>query len=227
MKLKSNAQRAKNAILLTWIVLGLTVISLFSSYMQYDLLQIAVNDGYITEEQANANDNREAFIGIVLGIASIVFLIIFIMWFRRAYYNIHQKLNSRRLTFSEGWAAGAWFVPIINLFRPYQIMKELYYETKKLLTDKGYTVSYTTNCLGWWWALWIISVIIGQVLFRTWLKQPETLDEFISATTLDMVSSVVEIVLAIVTIKVIKDYSLVEPLLFEINDENEKTIVGE
>ncbi|MDR1199440.1 MAG: DUF4328 domain-containing protein [Prevotellaceae bacterium] len=222
MKLKSNVQRAKNAILLKWIVLGLTVISLFSSYLQYDLLQIIANDGYITEEQANANDTREALISIVLAIARIVSIIIFIMWFRRAYYNIHQKVNSRRLTFSEGWAAGSWFVPIINLFRPYQIMKELYYETKKLLTDKGYTVNYTTNFLGWWWALWIISVIIGQILFRTWLKQLETLDELISATTFDMVSSVVEIVLAIVTIKIIKDYSLFEPLLFELTDDNKE-----
>jgi hypothetical protein len=220
MKLKSNVKRAKNAIVLIWIVLGLEIISLFSSYLQYDLLQSIADGAYLSEESATANDNREAIINIIYGIAHIVYFIIFIMWFRRAYYNIHQKVGRRRrLAFSEGWAAGCWFLPIINLYRPYQIMKELYYETKKLLTDNGYTVNYTTNYLGWWWTLWIIR---GFIQYYGWLQQPETLDGFISATTIDMVSTIVEIILSIVTIRVIKDYSLVEPLLYEINDKNEE-----
>jgi len=99
--------------------------------MHYDLLQTVANGGLIYNKTAT-----KAFFKIELILCTIYFIfysisvITFIMWFRRAYFNLHQKVN--HLSYSEGWAAGSWFVPIINLYRPYQIMKEIYIETKKL-----------------------------------------------------------------------------------------------
>lgn len=46
-EIKPNGQRAKVAIILIWIMLVLEVISLISGYLQYNLLQIAVNGGEI------------------------------------------------------------------------------------------------------------------------------------------------------------------------------------
>ncbi|MDR0666202.1 MAG: DUF4328 domain-containing protein [Campylobacteraceae bacterium] len=135
-KLKPNEQRAKKAIILIWIVLILEIVSFISSYMQYDLLQTFANGGYISPEAADANDNREQIIGIFCLIAYIISAVTFIMWFRRAYYNLHQEADS--LLYAEGWAAGSWFIPIINLYRPYKIMKELYVKTKELLQKRGF-----------------------------------------------------------------------------------------
>jgi hypothetical protein len=41
--LKSNAQRAKIALTLVWIVFGLEILALFSGIVQYNLLQKAAN----------------------------------------------------------------------------------------------------------------------------------------------------------------------------------------
>ncbi len=135
----------------------------------------------------------------------------FIQWFRRAYYNLHQKIN--HLSHSEGWAAGAWFVPILNLYRPYQIMKELYRETKNLLVTNEISISrnFSTGTLGWWWALWITGNILGQFVFR-YSMRAETIDELTTMTIARMVSNIVGIPLATITGKVIKDYSNIEPL---------------
>jgi hypothetical protein len=219
-QLNPNGQRAKNAITLIWVVLVLEIIMLISSYFQYDLLQIAKNGGEISMEAADANDTREQIIGIIYSIAFIISTVTFIQWFRRAYFNLHLKVNN--LSHTEGWAAGSWFVPIISLYRPYQIMKELYQETKGLLTRKGLIVSeeYSTSYLGWWWTLWIINNIIGQIIFR---YPSETIDELIGGTVASMIGSVIGIPLALITIKVIKDYSDIEPLLNEIKDEEEIT----
>ena len=81
--------------------------------MQYDLLQTVANGGFISDEAVEANDTRESFLGIIYLIAYIISGITFIMWFRRAYFNLHQKVSW--LNHSEGWAAGCWFVPIVNL----------------------------------------------------------------------------------------------------------------
>jgi hypothetical protein len=220
--LKPNGQRAKNAITLIWIVLALEIVSLISGYFQYDLLQTAANGGEISTETATANDTREQIIGIIYLIAFVISAVTFIQWFRRAYYNLHLRVN--HLSQTEGWAAGSWFVPIVNLYRPYQIMKELYQETKELLTKKGLSINenFTTGSLGWWWTLWIINNIIGQFVFRYSMKA-ESIDELTISTVASMVGNVVGIPLALITVKVIKDYSNVELLLREIKDEEETT----
>ena len=220
--LKPNGQRAKNAITLIWIVLALDIVSLISGYFQYDLLQTAANGGKISIETAIANDTREQIIGIIHFIAFVISAVTFIQWFRRAYYNLHLRVN--HLSHTEGWAAGSWFVPIVNLYRPYQIMKELYQETKELLTKKGLSINenFTTGYLGWWWTLWIINGIIGRFVFNYSMKA-ESIDEWTIITVASMVGNVVGIPLALITVKVIKDYSKVELLLREIKDEEETT----
>jgi hypothetical protein len=221
MELRNNEKRAKNAILLIWIVLALEIVSLVSSYLQYDLLQTAANGGYLSESEAEANDSREQIIGIIYLVAYIISGITFIMWFRRAYYNLHQKIST--LSYSEGWAAGSWFVPFVNLYRPFQIMKELYVETKELFTNNGLAekVGYTTAYLGWWWALWIINGVLGQIVFRSSLNADD-IGELLNITGISIVSSITGVIAALITIKVIKDYSSVEPVLFEI-EQNEIT----
>jgi hypothetical protein len=218
--LKDNGQRAKNAILLIWILLALEIVSLISSYFQYDLLQTVANGGDVSMEQLEANDTREQMIGIIYIIAYIISGVTFIRWFRRAYYNLHQKVT--QLSFSDGWAAGCWFVPVVCLFRPYQIMKELYQKTQKVLTKREVTITekFSTNFLGWWWALWIISNYVGQFLIRYTLKV-DTLDGLITSTVVSMAAGIIDIPLALITVKVIKDYAAVEPVLSELRDDVE------
>ncbi len=153
-------------------------------------------------------------------IAYVVSAVTFIRWFRRAYYNLHLRVNG--LSFSAGWAAGSWFVPILNLFRPFQIMKELYVKTKDILILNGMNLKneFSTHLLGWWWALWIIDGVLGQFVFR-FSRTAESVEELTTLTITSMTSNVIEIFLSLITIKVIKDYASQEPLLFNLRDEVE------
>lgn len=150
--LKPNGQRAKNAIILIWLVLVFEIVSLISGYFQYDLLRVSAMGGEISLDTVTANETSEIVVGLLSAITYIISAVTFIQWFRRAYYNLHLKVNF--LNYTEGWAADCWFVPFINLYRPYQIMKELYEETDELLSKKGISVNQTfsTTLLVWWWA---------------------------------------------------------------------------
>ncbi|MBP9068538.1 MAG: DUF4328 domain-containing protein [Bacteroidia bacterium] len=216
--LRPNAQRAKNAITLIWIVLVIEIFALASSVLQYFLLQEAANGELISEENAKANDLREMAIGIIYTIAFIISAVTFISWFRRAYFNLHLKVSG--LSHSEGWSAGSWFVPIISLFRPYQIMKELYVQTKGLIIKNGLAPygNFSTQNLGWWWAFWIINNFIGQFIFR-YSRNAESIDQLTVVTIASILNNIVGVPLALLTIKVIKDYSEMEKLLLEIKDE--------
>lgn len=207
-----------------WIVLAMDIVALVSGYFQYDLLNEVDSGHSISMDTATANDTREQMIGIVYFILFVISAVTFIQWFRRAYYNLHIKTPA--LSFGEGWAAGSWFVPIISLYRPFQIMKELYRVTGLLLEGKGLLApgGLSTSTLGWWWALWLISNLMGQFVFRFTLNA-ESLDDLITATVAGMVDNGIGIVLAVVTVNVIRDYARVEPLLLELKEE--EIVAGE
>ena len=211
--LKPNQKRSEIAITLIWICLIVNLISLFSSYLQYELLTQLSNGVEIANYKLEQNDSREQLLGVVTLIVSIISAVTFIQWFRRAYFNLHSLVPN--LTYTEGWAAGSWFVPIIGFYRPYQIMMELYNKTiarleeTKLIDNQSYDVSFVKV----WWVLWIIVSIIGRVVYKN-ISEAETIDKFIDYTVFSMVQSILYIPLSILTIKVIKEYSNFENLLF-------------
>jgi len=215
--LRPNSSRAKTAITLIWVVMALEIISFISGLFQYDLL-LSLEDGLsFSESELASNDNREQAIAVLFFIASVISGITFIQWFRRAYYNLHQRVDN--LSSSEGWAAGSWFVPIICLFRPFQIMKELYIETNFYLVSKGAALKreLSPSYLGLWWTLWIISNIIAQIIFRS---SADTISQIIGMAFLGLVGNVVGVILAFVTVKVIKDYAEAEMILFELKEDD-------
>jgi hypothetical protein len=218
-QLRQNTSRAKAAIALIWVVMGFEIISLISGYFQYDLL-LTIEDGInVSATKIAANDIREQSIAWLMVLASIVSGITFIQWFRRAYYNLHQRCEY--LMYSEGWAAGSWFVPIICLFRPLQIMRELYEQTNYYLLSKGAQLKreLTTGVLGTWWTLWILNNVLGQIVFRMSVD-PDTFGQIKAASMLGMVGNILGAILCVVTVKVVKDYSEAETVLFELKEEN-------
>ena len=216
--LRPNEQRAKNAILILWVILALEIASVISGYLQYELLSVVADGGYITDEEADANDTRELIILVLYMLAYITSAVMFIQWFRRAYYNLHQKVGG--LSYTEGWAAGAWFIPIANLYLPSKIMHELYEKTERLLKshnlDNGYNLS--TTVVSWWWLFWVITNIGGRIVFQI-SKGAEEVDEFILSTVAQLIVDTISIPLIFLAIFTIKNYAYAEPLLWQLDDE--------
>ncbi len=211
---RPNKKRAVIAQNIIWIILVLEFISIYSSYLQYNLLNSFQNEGFISEQMANNNDLREQVIAIVFFIFTIVSGVTFIQWFRRAYFNLHNRFSN--CEFTDGWAAGSWFVPIVSLFRPYKIMKELWVKTNKILKKRseGQFIFTKTSILGFWWTLWLIYSYIGNYVLRISFKA-DTIESMLGATVGDMVMSVFGIPLALITIKIINTYSKNEDLLYK------------
>lgn len=211
--LKNNKLRARNSTILSAIIFILSVISIISDLMQYALLNSEIG---FTVEEGEENDLRQQIIAIFIFVAYILSYTFFIMWFRRAYFNLHQKINY--LEFSEGWAAGAWFVPILNYIRPYHIMKELYVETENYLVKNktNYTKTLNLSLIGIWWASWIIVSIFDRISYRL-NTNSETIEEMSTATLFSIVNEFITLPACILAIKVIKDYNKVENALFEQN----------
>jgi len=216
--LKPNENRVKYVLIAISIVLFLDLVSAVSGYFQYQLL-MDLKDGIFTpEEVLENNDLREQIIGYFYIVAYIASVVFFILWFRRAYFNLAVRTGNTQ--HSEGWAAGSWFVPIISLYRPYHIMKELDEETSELLsTATKKEVATNTFIIGTWWTLWIVTNYVGQYLFKKILKG-ESLQDYIDLTLLDIVNSCLGIPLALITVYMIKNYANKETAL--VAEENKK-----
>ena len=85
-------------------------------------------------------------IGIISGI-------LILMWIYRANYNARQ-LGASDMSFTPGWSIGWYFIPIANLWKPYQAMKEIWKASSSPQNWSGQSVS---SLLPWWWFFWIIN----------------------------------------------------------------------
>ncbi len=202
---KDNKQRAKTAIILIWIVFAIEIVSIISDFFQYQLLQ----SGNISTGEASSNDSRQQLIAGIYFIAYIISGITFILWFRRAYFNLH--LISRNLKYTEGWAAGGWFVPILNLWYPYTIMRELFTETFSFFNKNNSNSedTFKLSIIGWWWALWIIASFFAY-LGANLLSKSNNISGISSGTLVQIFSSVISCIGAIIIVRIIKKYSEME-----------------
>ena len=221
--MKPNNKRAKIAEQLIWIVTGLQMAFLISTFLQYLLLKNISNGVFTSIEQANFNDMRQLIISVMYSIAFIVSAVTFIQWFRRAYYN--QEILFVHMGTTNGWAAGAWFVPIMNLFKPYQMMKELYFNAENRLVDNGLETEKKNRftIIGSWWTMWIVLSISNRILSAV-SNNSQVVDVMIGASIFSMVLSFLFLPLGILAVKTIRNYNEMELKLMDSQDGNQPAL---
>lgn len=226
--LKPNERRGKAAMTLIWIIMAICTIMVAASAIDVFLLIQYSHGLEISEFAINISDSTLNIGGYFFIAAYIISAITFILWFRRAYYNLHILIGSTE--YGNGWAAGSWFIPIANLFIPYNIMKELYEKTDQYLfvdDNEDYTENrLTTKYIGRWWALWIISNISFRIINKV-MEMVQTLDAIIISRTIYTLSLLLFIILAFITIIVIKDYAEVEKRLYAIKQNPDNYFLKE
>jgi hypothetical protein len=189
----------------------LSVTSIISSTMQISFLQKVQNEYYESEsemeEAAISNEMRHAGIGFAwLGVYAVTGIFI-LVWIFKAHKNAIDFGIKKQ--FTPGWAVGSFFVPFINLLRPYQAMIEVYSCSKspsgwdpENKLNMNYLLKKPPVFMRVWWALWISATGFDQLLFR-W--DPELIEDFIKYQYCEIVSSLCHVILVISFIHVIKE----------------------
>ena len=149
------SSRARNAEYAIFAYIGISAIVLV-----FELLELA---GIVDLMSLTPGPLEEAY-----GLAAILMLVIFIgsvvlvsMWIYRAHANLRDR--GIEMETSPGWAVGWFFVPIMNLFKPFQAMRELWSESHFESDSYGDPAPGT---IGTWWGLWIVGNILSNVSLR-------------------------------------------------------------
>jgi len=114
-----------------------------------------------------------------------------------------QRLGASQLEFSPGWSVGWYFVPIANLWKPYQAMAEAFRASRSWAGPRnGWKRLRVPVIVPLWWAAWITSSIVDQVSTRLTLRA-STAEEWARASVSDVVAGLVSLVLGAVAIVLI------------------------
>jgi heme/copper-type cytochrome/quinol oxidase subunit 2 len=109
-----------------------------------------------------------AFFAVLICVSiMIISLVIFLIWFYKAYSNLYRQ---KPLKYKKKWAILGWLIPVINLYLPYLMIKEMYLNiavlTNNPLAHESVKKLTTVNIL---WALyillWILDIVYYAVIY--------------------------------------------------------------
>ncbi|QDS93743.1 hypothetical protein FF011L_25160 [Roseimaritima multifibrata] len=195
---------------LTWwarISLWLTAVSVLV-FSLTDLIANFTVAGY-REGEFDLDNGTILFLVVLLALSAlgIVFLMLsniiaIPMWMYRANANV-RALGTQGVTYTPGWTAGYWFIPFLNLIRPFQAMKEIYQASAAdptATTHDAWKLPDAPSYIGIWWGTWIIGNILARVESR---MVDSEMVELPLLATVSVVGTILTIVSALLAAKII------------------------
>ncbi|MBL0748701.1 DUF4328 domain-containing protein [Nocardioides baculatus] len=129
--------------------------------------------------------------------------ILFIVWTYTAHHS--ARMDRSVMRHGSGWAIGGWFVPLLNFWRPLQVVLDI---RRGATGDEELPV---TRTLGWWWVTFLVSYATSMIAgfhYRASESDDEggqLLDHFAGAATWEQWSSVINIVCAVLAVRVVSE----------------------
>ena len=191
----------KVALFILWASFAAVAYNIYSEVQELalidDLEQLdAAGVEYYDEEtsaRVDANDERQRHAMFGYLAAVVLSTIVLLIWTSRT-NRACRDLGARGMEFTPGWAWGFWLIPILNLVKPFQIVRELW-----TTTDPDGRASPLVGC---WWIAWLGSGFVARFAARD-LPADATLEDFRHADHANLLSHGVDIIAFALTIVVV------------------------
>jgi hypothetical protein len=172
--------KAKWAIGTCIVALVMQIALLGSSALQLAMLYPAQQVGGIDDATANSNDTRQMAIAVATRVAEIAALIALLFWVYATHANL-PALGNSHLEFSSGWAVGWFFVPLANLYKPHQVVSEIWRGSDPAVWRAESPSG--TRLVGWWWC-WRVFSAIAERIMNAFERETKSLEGFLGLTWL-------------------------------------------
>lgn len=139
--------------------------------------------------------------GLLMLVAYLLTVVFFCIWVNRANKNA-RALGSAGMEFTPGWAVGWFFIPVANLWKPFQAVREIYRASDPQSDSLSWKNAAVPGVLGLWWGLWIAGNLLSNVEFRFALNEaPEA--QMISSW-LGVINGGIGVLTALAAIRVVR-----------------------
>lgn len=181
--LRDNQLRAKIARLL-FVLLGFFA----GTMVLFSLIGPLLPDWMVVDR--NLESGGTTAIYLLYGLAGLGYFLLlpasgvaFLLWLHHAYANL-RHFSLVRPRYTVGWAVGMWFVPFVNLVRPYSIMRELWLGYQQAAYGR---IIASAAVVGWWWAAVLGQLVVAWVSswFGSAFHNQPTAQDVPAATLLD------------------------------------------
>ncbi|WP_237521979.1 MULTISPECIES: DUF4328 domain-containing protein [unclassified Streptomyces] len=135
--------------------------------------------------------------GTLQGFALLATAIVFVIWFRRVRLNA-EVFDAALQPMRPGWAIGAWFVPVANLWLPRRIAAGIWTASAQTHPD-GSRRTVSNAPLNLWWTLWIVSTLFTWVASKNY-EQAELSPGLADSVALIMAADALDIAAAALAI---------------------------
>lgn len=189
--------------LVHWVRLSLyaqvviSMVAVMSGALEYQILT-GLRDGTFPSQEAaigaaEASDARQGIVGMLQTLVYIFSGFLILRWIHRANWNA-RALGAHGMQFTPGWSIGWYFVPFLNLWKPYQAMKEIW---KASHAPHAWQPHAVPSLLGNWWGLWLLTSMLSNGSLRLTLRA-EDIGQLLSANMVTVASDLSGVVLALV-----------------------------
>jgi hypothetical protein len=144
---------------------------------------------------------------------------LFLAWFRRAYANL-APLGASRLRYGRWWAVGAWVLPVFSLFRPKQLMNDIWRASDPDLPpnmEDRWRHRPVAPMLGWWWVAFLASILVRSATTEavhaaasvmTLGLLPSQLDRFQASADVQVLAELLTVVAGLLALGVVRRTTL-------------------
>lgn len=199
-----NQARAKAVTVLVGIGMMLDLIGVGVGWSQASLLSgMAAGQSY-TNEEIQANDARVQLVAALSVLVYLSTVVIFLMWIHRAHKNL-AFFRAAGLEYSPGWAVGWFFIPFLNLIRPFLVMREIWKASDPNVdyqNSSSWQYSASSPLIGAWWGSWILANVLGR-LVSTFSKDASTIDSLLNLTYLTIATDMTNLIPSVLVIVLI------------------------
>ena len=202
-------------------------INIISNFMQISLLSSYFVYSEFSDDVfsvlADKNDTRVLIIDSIYGLLIVSSFFIIGRWVYSS-AKINQLLEVKGLKFSPAWSIGWHLIPIANLFKPYQALKEIY---KASFNKEDWENEEIPTSFGAWWTTWIIGNIFSNASMRMWFRLGEdmTHEDMAIMSYLDICSDFFQIICSLALLNIIDSISKNhQSIQFKTKYEQEETV---
>jgi hypothetical protein len=179
------------------LVVATDLFALWADFVLYDVMGDAVagESGEAIIERADRADRLYGTAGVVQGSALLTSAVVFLCWFYRVRVNaeVFQPFGHSK---KRGWAIGAWFTPVVNLWFPRRIALDVWDASSPWGTPRPH------GLINAWWTLWLTSIVAGRVGF-TQYRKAETAPEIQDAVGQVMFADALDLFAAVLAVLVV------------------------
>jgi hypothetical protein len=188
------------------VLLGIVgVASLWLAWVSFDQISVlddlqafqasgGAGDAQALIRRAQDSDDANVLAGALYLAPLVATAVVFVLWHRAVDAASRAMGDEPRV--SRSWVTWGWIVPVISLVYPYRSIKDLAERNK---------AAAALRLLPLWWLLFLLASIIGRVSFQSGRGADVTLDSLRTADWFVVVSSLLEVVAAVLAVLVVRN----------------------